>query len=283
MDGRVIAAAAALALGACGAAEEAAGPRIPGLRVRLVLLDPAPALGKPLRVRVDLVNDGPSAVLYDCQQAAVNESLEVRGPDGRPLAYLAGSFQTAGTLEELGARTSRPIVDEIDVAAQYLITRPGLLTMRLVRGISAIESAKIPALRSGVPYDSEKHDVDLVDVWGSHVRIPCEPLAVEVGPGRAREPILAAERLLPVLPPGWQLSVQPPGEGDEVDLALVRPGGDKTKTLVLSVRLSAGPPEGSEEKAGSVGVRSLYLTGSPRGDEAWPGWKNRVKEALGAK
>jgi len=73
---RIAALIALTVLGSCRSEEEQ--PRFPDVHARLVLLDADPAVGSPLRVRLDLVNDSDTPMLFDAQQSEGNGSFEIR-------------------------------------------------------------------------------------------------------------------------------------------------------------------------------------------------------------
>ena len=72
------------------------GPQQGDLRTRLAPLADHFVLGKPMRFRLELKNVGRAVVHYDPQGVDMNGSLTVRDPQGRPVRYVATSFQTMG-------------------------------------------------------------------------------------------------------------------------------------------------------------------------------------------
>lgn len=60
------------------------------LRTNLYLQDDPTILGRPIRLRLELKNEGRSSLSIDAQQVGVNRSLDVLGPDGKPVPYIYG-------------------------------------------------------------------------------------------------------------------------------------------------------------------------------------------------
>ncbi len=76
-----------------------------------------------MKFRLELKNFGPSAVHYDSQRAGANGSLLVRDPQGRPVRYIGGSFQTGSfvPLPSLAPGKTVVLFDELDLPSQYLL------------------------------------------------------------------------------------------------------------------------------------------------------------------
>lgn len=96
-----------------------------GLASRLSLVTEKPAIGQPLRLRLEVKCTGAAAAKFDDQQASVNGSLAVTGPDGREIPFIGGSVQTSGGATALNPGNSKTIFDNFDVFDQYLIQTPG--------------------------------------------------------------------------------------------------------------------------------------------------------------
>ncbi len=116
-------------------------PAKPALRTRLSLVTEEPVVGKQILLQLELVNEGGEAVVYDDQQADINNSLRVTGPEGKAVPYIHGGAQTGGALRLLESGTSVVLFDKLDLASQYLVARPGRYEVRFSgRGISALHS-----------------------------------------------------------------------------------------------------------------------------------------------
>ena len=115
--------AAPAATGAWGRARD-------GLQTRLALRTAQPAVGKPLLVRLEMRNTSRTAKRYDAQQAAVNHSLVISGPEGGPVRYIAGDFQTAGNARTIKPGETVALVARLDVTRQYLLAQPGRYALR---------------------------------------------------------------------------------------------------------------------------------------------------------
>lgn len=100
-----------------------------GLASRLTLVTGTPVLGGPIQLKLEVKNVGDGPAAYDDQQAATNDALLVKGPDGSRVPYVGGSFQTMGQTTTLPSGESRTIFASLDVSVPYLIDRPGSYTI----------------------------------------------------------------------------------------------------------------------------------------------------------
>src|SRR5262245_17017421 len=107
---RVAASIALVLLGGCASVEEQ--PRFPDVHARLVLLDTDTVIGGPLRVRLDLVNDSDTPMLYDAQQSESNGSFEILGPNQKAVPFTDGPRQTFGTYSDLPPRSTITVIRE---------------------------------------------------------------------------------------------------------------------------------------------------------------------------
>jgi hypothetical protein len=273
MKARLVIAAAIL--GGCSGSPYREGT----VATRLMLLDAAPSVGKPLRVRLELVNLRAGTVLYDAQQADCNASLEVVGPDGKPAPYLAGFVSTSGQYEELAALTGRAIVDELDVASQYLISKPGRYTIRFTgRGLGVIDASSVPSYRPGEPNTEE-----VAKAWTDPWVVPSNLLTIDVRPGPVPDSYVLVERLLAGLPEGWLLIWEPPSKSPEPQLTLIRYGERKQDVMLISLRVSSQPPEGEEKKEGEWEGRNVYVASGARAERMWPGHRARLVQILNSR
>lgn len=127
-----------------------------------------------MKFRLELKNVGESVILYDPQQVDINGSLKVLDPEGRPVRYVATSFQTLGGKRP--ALTPGNIVNlfsGLDLDSQYLIVKPGKYKVQF-RGWAFPESNTVE---------------------------------IEVRPGTLPPIKQLAARLLEVLPKEWILTV----------------------------------------------------------------------------
>jgi hypothetical protein len=137
--------------------DERWGDAVKGLASRLSLTTKEPRLGEPVRVRLEVKNVGEGPATYDSQQAAVNNSLIVKGPDGAAVPYIGLSYQTLGGPTALGPGETKSVFAELDVAAQYLIERAGNYTVQS-RARGGIPASNVLAMtvRPGTLSDFQK-------------------------------------------------------------------------------------------------------------------------------
>ena len=124
-----------------GRAEEAWGKEVNGLSSRLVLLEGS-KVGEPVKVKLELKNGSKEDRTYDSQQATVNNSLEVKGPDNKSVPYTDLSYQTAGRSKALKPGQTVTIFENLDVAGQYLLDKPGAYTVQF-RGRDALPASNV--------------------------------------------------------------------------------------------------------------------------------------------
>lgn len=129
------AAAAVLALCAAAAVQDVTST--------LRATTPTPKLGAPILLTLEMRNSSKGSATYDSQQAALNGSLLVTGPDGKPVPYIATSFQTAGGSQTLAPGATVTIFKDLDLANQYLVDRAGTYTVQFRGGNGIPASAPI--------------------------------------------------------------------------------------------------------------------------------------------
>lgn len=149
----------------CQAAPDEAVPfgfAIGGVQSRLSLITKRPQVGKPLRVRLELKNVGSLPITYDSQQAAVNNSLDVKGPDNNPVSYVATSFQTMGSPKQIQPGDTTVIITDLNVAEQYLVDKPGKYVIKSVArgGIPASNELQVE-VAAGTPKDIDRLLMDM--------------------------------------------------------------------------------------------------------------------------
>jgi hypothetical protein len=109
------------------------GPEVGGRCTRLVPLASSEkpfVLGQPMKFRLEMKNVGQSDISYDDQQVEVNNSMRLFGPDGKPVRYIGGWFQTVGETKVLRPSETSVLFDGLDLYKQYLIVKPGKYTVR---------------------------------------------------------------------------------------------------------------------------------------------------------
>ena len=111
-------------------APDAWGPDRDGLRTRLFPAQEKFAVGGPARFRLKMKNSGDKRLTYDSQGVNVNGSIQVTDPDGKPVRYIGGSFQTAGGPKPIAPGETVVLFDEFDLTDQYLFVKAGFYTLQ---------------------------------------------------------------------------------------------------------------------------------------------------------
>lgn len=219
---------------------------------RLTLATKQPMLGQPLRLRLEVKNisDGPAK--YNSQQAKVNSSLTLKGPDGAAVPYIGGSYQTMGQDVTLQPGESKTIYADLDVAAQYLIEKPGQYT---------IQSRS----RGGIPASNE--------------------LVVDVRPGQSSEFQRLFASLHHATPKGWRIA----NYGGESIVFLHTPTNLKADATSITLMIVKEPTAGPKPARGqpapiSLGETSLgrvwLMPQDAKALEKWPECERVVGEKL---
>lgn len=94
-------------------------------KTRLTLVSKEFVLGRPMLFRLELVNQGEEEFLYDHQQVAVNASMTITDENGKRVSYIAGPVQTLGWYKPIKPGESVVLFDDLDIAKQYDIKKPG--------------------------------------------------------------------------------------------------------------------------------------------------------------
>ena len=213
-----------------------------GLASRLTLVTEQPKLGEPLLLRLEIKNVSDSRLGYDDQQAGVNHSLKVIGPDGAEVPYVGGSFQTSGFTEPLMAGATRTILAGLDLTAQYLVDRAGAYTIQSIA-------------RGGVPASNT--------------------LVVTVAPGRLADFQRVLIALRPTAPKGWHVARY----GESI-VWIHAPSGLKSDATSLALmftkeRVSPAPRQ-RVEYLGQTTLGHAWLTAE--NDKAAARWPDHVKQ-----
>lgn len=258
-----------------GCSSPAGRPGFPGVRPYLVLLDASPAVGSPLRVRLDLVNDSDAAVLYD-DQRCTEGTFEIVGADGRPVPFVDGPRSTIGSYKALAPRSAVTLKEEIDLSEHHQLSKPGRYTIRCYGEIGVVDAAAFARLKDDDEYFEK---LEALEGWAER---PSNDVTVELRPGTVPEQVLVAGKVRAALPEGWSFAVNwvPPRTGDP-EYSLFVPGGRKSASVVF--RLSLGPPLEEETRVGEARGKSLYVTSSAEGEKAWPDHRRRLLEILNSR
>jgi len=249
-----------------------------GLQTRLVPEDNAYTLGKAVRVRLELRNVGEAPQTYRDRPFDTQEPLEVRGPAGRPVPYIAGPCQVMVHPETIEPGQMRVLFKEFDVANDYLMIEPGRYTIWFKGEPQPVGPGEVNA---GVPQSGR--------------------LTIQVGPGEVSPRLRALKRLIDVTPSGWFFGaaeardgpVTPNGREAGRGMRVYYGTGKGPGSIFLqlcvtdsAVGKSAAPLPSNvlpSEYLGATAVGHAYLS-APAGTEiAWPRYRQTILAALNSK
>jgi hypothetical protein len=113
-----------------------------GVATSLTLVTVKPTLGQSLIVKLEMRNMGTAPATYDSQQAAVNGSLIVKGPDDAKVPNIGRPYQTFGGDKTLKAGETVTIFTSLDVNSQYHLDRAGKYSIQF-RGDSGLPASNV--------------------------------------------------------------------------------------------------------------------------------------------
>jgi hypothetical protein len=218
---RVVAILLLLVLAACSAGglhvEEVGEWR--GATARLRLVDVDPALGRPLRLTLELHNGGSEPLTFNAQGIRL-WGLEVVGPDGLDVLYIGWRAQTFGNDQDLAPGAKAVLLEAYDISTDYLFERPGRYRIRF----------------SGGGLSFPKRDEEWP--WFFPVRLLSDWIEVTIGEGRPARVVDVVRRVLPLLPPKWSVATETFDGG--LTLRLCRNSGEMGDEIWLQL---GGVPE----------------------------------------
>ena len=181
-----------------------------GLCTRLLPAQKEYVVGQPVRFRLEMKNFGSQNRTYDPQQVDVNGSLIITDPDGKPVPYIGGSFQTMGPLRRDPIRPGETVVlfnaRDWDFTDQYPFVKPGRYTVQF-RGQNQREEPRHPILPpKGISMD----DPDMIFFRIKAAESPIPPsnkITTQLLPGTVPVSIKVPAELVEIIPQGWDVSV----------------------------------------------------------------------------
>jgi hypothetical protein len=246
-----------------------------GLRTRLVPTQEQYVVGQPARFRLEMKNFGKLVRAFDSQSVDVNNSIEITGPDGKSVPYVAGLYQTAGETRYIEPGQTAILSDRLDLADQYLITSRGTYTLRFV-GRNVIWD-----MQSAIP--------------------PSAKIAIAMRPGTLPREMQVPARLIEILPANWHTSlnmrvaevqdgkITPPGCDSGLGTYLAsdsdtagKEGRTKIQFWVADRELVAKDAKG-EQRAEFLGKGAdgyVYWIVPKEAKKAWPDVEKKVRAAL---
>lgn len=224
------------------------GLAVGGVQSRLSLVTARPQVGQPLRVRLELKNVGSVPIRYDSQQAEVNGSLSVTGPDGKPAPYIATSFQTMGSAKNIQPGDTKTIFSTFNVTEQYLLEKPGKYAIKFVG-------------RGGIPESNL--------------------LAVEVAAGKLSDMDWVLVAMRDIAPNGWRAVRY----GDSISF-LNTPTRLKADAVSVTVYFTKDKNSGNEQLQvqpkylGEFRMGHAWLQTSADANDRWPDHDKTIEEKL---
>ncbi len=144
------------------------------MRTRLVPAQKEYVIGQPAKFRLEMKNFGQHKRTFDSQGVDVNGSIRVSDPDGKPVPYVGGVFQTGGHAKSIAPGETVVLFDKLDLTDQYLFVKPGSYTLQYQDKLEPV----IP---------------------------PLNTISVEMRPGTLPMSMQVPARLIGILPEKWEM------------------------------------------------------------------------------
>jgi hypothetical protein len=244
---------AAVAACSTGSLQEEGRREWRGVSTQVTLEDLNPALGNPLRVRLELHNRGSTPLTY-------NDHIDmgcfaVVGPGGENVPYIGWIAQSFASDTTLAPGESVSLLEHQDLSIDYLFERPGRYRIRFTGGGLA--------LRKTGGEGPGFHPVHLVSNW----------VEVRVGEGRPAPVVEVVRRLRETLPKEWSIGTGVGGNRMTIRLLRRNPWVPEDE-----VWLRIGdPPEKGDVRFGESRWGPVWLSRTTRvGHELLPA----LREAL---
>lgn len=217
-------------------------------------------VGKPMPVRVEMKNISSGVIEYDSQGFGINDSFLVTHGDGAEVPHVGGSAQTTGGGRPLEPGETVELADFVDLAAEYLVAKPGSYRVQSRSRGAAFGNVAFPA---------------------SNV------LEFKVARGKLNPAQSVAARLISVLPDDtWEVEVS----GTENLYLVCNQTGLKADLLYLEMVLKEGNLEGDDaaefERVGSIHGRNIFWSETPSPeiiDGVWPDHRKAIFETIDLK
>lgn len=238
-----------------------------GLEVRLVPLSKEFVVGEPMLFRLEMTNVSKSPIRYmGTSSVMVNDPMNIKGPDGNLIPYVDTSYQTIGRDEEIKPGETVILSEEYDVALQYGIIELGRYTFQF-KGFEpcGIRSSNI--------------------------------VEIDVKPGELSPADSIVERLLTVLPEGWEftrtlVSRKPTAESPSNACIIVNLIGERRRKTIdegIGLLILVNPTEDE------IALEPEWFAGHPWGrckwgpvyvqafdaELLWPDYREQIAKALG--
>lgn len=259
-----------------GGSADGWGPVRSGLQTRLAAETDAHAVGRPVRLRAEMRNVGQAARTYIDRPFDAQDPLRVQGPDGRPVPYIAGPCQVMVEPKSIAPGETVVLFEGYDAAEAYLMASAGQYTATL-RG----DEVTFAPGEKTVPVPASA------------------PLAFDLKAGALPPARAALASLMAVAPQGWFFgtvpadAVTPPGRAAVPGMQVYYgqgkgPGATPVGVWVTEKAAAAsgqplGPYELPTEALGKTAVGHVYVSAPAGTETAWPGYRQKILAALGAK
>ncbi|MBC7820021.1 MAG: hypothetical protein IAG10_24325, partial [Planctomycetaceae bacterium] len=236
------------------------GKELNGLRTRVTLLTEKPAVGQPLKVKIELQNIGKVERTYQSQRADPDYLLDVVGPDGKPAEFIKGG--SGIPVQTLKIKPDETVVlwEDVDVASMFLLPKPGRYEIKL-RG-------------------PDRFDVDAAGPERAHPNPASNTLAVTLADGTLNNIQATFVRIRNIAPKDWNISTR--GNSiSNIQKSITRRG--EFLLLFTKERQADDQKLGGTipyEYLGLTRLGHAYLAVNPQAKTEWPECVEKIREQL---
>ncbi|MBC8114171.1 MAG: PD40 domain-containing protein, partial [Candidatus Saccharimonas sp.] len=236
------------------------GKELNGLRTRVTSLTEKPAVGQPLRVKIELQNIGKAERTYQSQRADPDYLLDVVGPDGKPAEFIKGG--SGIPVQALKIKPDETVVlrEDVDVASMYLLANPGRYEIKL-RG-------------------PDRFNVDAAGPERAHPNPASNTLAVTLADGMLNDIQATFVRIRNIAPKDWNISTR--GNSiSNIQKSITRRG--EFLLLFTKERQADDQKLGGTipyEYLGLTRLGHAYLAANPQAKTEWPECVEKIREQL---
>jgi len=241
-----------------------------GIEFHLIPITREFVISQPMLLRIEMINVSDIPILYPATgptAIVANDQMNVVGPNGEKIKYVDTSYQIGVWHDVILSGESIIVADKYDVSSQYRIVKPGRYTFQF-KG------------------------------WPRHINLASNTVEVQVKPGEPSLVEKITEKLLEVLPEGWECTrTLVPKEGDEnpfsetfivVHLIGERAGKPNTLGILLYIFLTEDEIELEPEFASELELWGRCKWGAVYAnvrdaERLWPNYREQIMKALGIK
>jgi hypothetical protein len=249
-----------------------------GVKTRVSCLDNDLMIGKPVRLKLELMNAGDTTIEY--HSLTMNDPMRIIDPNGNEVPCIVRATQWVTSNLPLRPNEVGILLSNFDANTEYVLAKSGKYTIQF----------------RGEPRG------DFLQIFKDFPLPESNTLTVELKPGEPSPQTKLAKKLLAIVPGGWRLErvwahSLPRSDGSQLFaigaemMRIERPetkqqGSPQVNLLLLEERREGLDTKfvashlDNSEYLGKSSLGYVYLS-SYEADALWPNAKDQVRQALG--